>query len=341
MSSLKKRVYLLISFVVVFNILAWVFLLGVSHFSLSLLSLGSLAYFFGLRHAFDADHIAAIDNVTRKLRQDGKKSVGVGLFFSLGHSSVVLLLSIGIVISIRVVSSHLHFLESIGSFVGTSISALFLTLIGIINLFILKDLYKIFKAHKNSNNIDENMLNKASQELLNKRGFFNRIFQSAYKRVNKSYQMYPIGFLFGLGFDTATEVGVLGISSALATNSHLPIWGILVFPVLFAAGMSLMDSLDGLVMMKIYDWAMVDAMRKIFFNMVVTGTSVFVALSIGLIEWLQVTSMQLKINTPFFNYLNNLQFEILGLIVVIIMIVSWFGAFMYYRKYILVREIAN
>ncbi len=339
MSSLKKRVYALISFIVIFNILAWAFLLGVSQFSLSLISLGSLAYFFGLRHAFDADHIAAIDNVTRKLRQDGQKSVGVGLFFSLGHSTVVLLLSIGVVVSVRLVSSHMHFLENIGGLIGTSISALFLTLIGIINLFILKDLYKIFKVHKNSKNIDKDILNQTSEELLNKRGFFGRIFKSAYKRVNKSYQMYPIGFLFGLGFDTATEVAVLGISSALAKDSQLPIWGILAFPLLFAAGMSLMDSLDGLVMMKIYDWAMVDAMRKIFFNMVVTGTSVFVALSIGAIEWLQVTSMQLKIDTPFFNYLNNLQFEVLGIIVVVVMIVSWFSAFLYYKKYIMVREI--
>ncbi len=339
MSSLKKRVYALISFVIIFNILAWIFLFGISQLSLSLLSLGSLAYFFGLRHAFDADHIAAIDNVTRKLRQDGKKSVGVGLFFSLGHSSVVLLLSIGVVVSVRAVSKHMHFLENIGGFIGTSVSASFLTIIGIINLFIFFDLYKIFKAHKNLKSINNKELYQASEELLNKRGFFGRIFKSIYKKIDKSYQMYFVGFLFGLGFDTATEVAVLGISSALAKNSHLPVWGILAFPVLFAAGMSLMDSLDGLVMMKIYDWAMIDAIRKIFFNLIVTGTSVFVALSIGLIEWLQVTSMQFNLKSPFFDYLNNLQFETLGVIVVILMILSWLGAFAYYKKYLAVETI--
>jgi len=339
MYSLKYRVYMLILFVTAFNIFAWMFLLSVSHLSLSLLSLGSLAYFFGLRHAFDADHIAAIDNVTRKLRQDGKKAVGVGLFFSFGHSSVVLLLSIGVVVSIRTISSHMHFLENIGSVLGTTVSALFLTVIGIINLFIFKDLYKIFKLHKNGKDIDKKVIEEASEELLNKRGFFGRIFKTLYKKIDKSYKMYFIGFLFGLGFDTATEIAVLGISSALAKNSELPLWGILAFPLLFTAGMSLMDSLDGLVMMKIYDWAMVDALRKIFFNMVITGTSVFIALSIGGIEWLQVSSTQLNLDGTFFTFLNNLQFEVLGILVVVIMVLSWFIAFMYYKKYLIVQEI--
>lgn len=331
MDTTKRRTYYLITFLVLFNVAAWVFLIGVSKFSLPLLSLGSLAYFFGLRHAFDADHIAAIDNVTRKLRQDEKKPVSVGLFFSLGHSTVVLLLSLVIIIAFRRFSTHIHFLENIGGVLGTVVSASFLTLIGIINFFILKNLYKMFKLYKQGKEAQER-IEQLSENLLNKRGLLSRFFRFAYRSINSSYKMYPLGFLFGLGFDTATEVAILGISATVAKDSQLPIWGILAFPILFAAGMSLMDSLDGLIMMKVYDWAMVDAVRKVFFNMVITGTSVFVALAIGTIEWLQVVSIEAKESLSFFNFLNNLDFSVLGVVVVIVMLISWLSAFVYYRK---------
>ena len=321
----------MITFLVVFNVLAWAFLFFVSKFSLALLSLGSLAYFFGLRHAFDADHIAAIDNVTRKLRQDNKKPVSVGLFFSLGHSTVVLLLSLAIIVAFRRFSTHIHFLENIGGILGTVVSASFLTLIGIINFFILKNLYKMFKLYKQGTEGQER-IEQLSENLLNKRGLLSRFFRFAYRSIDKSFKMYPLGFLFGLGFDTATEVAILGISATVAKDSQLPIWGILAFPLLFAAGMSLMDSLDGLIMMKIYDWAMMDAVRKVFFNMVITGTSVFVALAIGTIEWLQVVSIEAKESLSFFSFLNHLDFSVLGVGVVIIMLISWLSAFVYYRK---------
>jgi len=331
MDITKKRTYNLVTFLILFNIFAWLFLLGVSNFSLPLLSLGSLAYFFGLRHAFDADHIAAIDNVTRKLRQDNKKPVSVGLFFSLGHSTVVLLLSFAIIIAFRRFSTHVHFLENIGGVLGTVISASFLTLIGIINFVILKNLYRLFKLFKQSKEAQQR-IEQLSEDLLNKRGLLSRFFRFAYRSIDKSYKMYPLGFLFGLGFDTATEVAVLGISATVAKNSQLPIWGILAFPLLFTAGMTLMDSLDGLIMMKIYDWAMVDAVRKVFFNMVITGTSVFIALAIGSIEWMQVIASETKTDITFFNALNQLDFSVLGVGVVIIMLISWFSAFVYYRK---------
>lgn len=331
MESAKKRTYSLITFLVLFNLSAWAFLIVVSKFSLPLLSLGSLAYFFGLRHAFDADHIAAIDNVTRKLRQDGKKPVSVGLFFSLGHSTVVLLLSLAIIIAFRKFSSNIHFLENIGGVLGTVVSASFLTLIGIINFFILKNLYRMFKLYKQGEGA-EKRIEEITENLLNKRGLLNRFFRFAYRSIDKSFKMYPLGFLFGLGFDTATEVAILGISATVAKDSQLPIWGILAFPLLFAAGMSLMDSLDGLIMMRIYDWAMVDAVRKVFFNMVITGTSVFVALAIGTIEWLQVVSIEAKESLSFFSFLNHLDFSVLGVGVVIIMLISWLSAFVYYRK---------
>ena len=326
-----KRSKILVAFLVLFNVLSWLLLLLVTHFSYSMISLGALAYFFGLRHAFDADHIAAIDNVTRKLRQDNKKHVAVGLFFSLGHSTVVLLMSIVIVMIVRGFSPTIKMFQNAGGVFGTIVSAAFLTIIGMINLFILKDLYGIFKYYKLNRKINTE-IDKNTNELLNKRGFMGRFFGFMYKKIDSSYKMYPIGFLFGLGFDTATEVAILGISAALAKNSTLPLWGVLVFPLLFTSGMCLMDSLDGLVMMKIYDWAMVDALRKIFFNMIITATSVFVALAIGTIEWLQVISIKVNINSPFFNFINNLNFEVLGIGVVIIMIASWVYAFVYYKR---------
>ena len=331
--SVQRRSKIIIGFLVFFNISVWLVLLAVVNFSYSMISLGALAYLFGLRHAFDADHIAAIDNVTRKLRQDGKKHVGTGLFFSLGHSTIVLIMSVVVVIVVRSFSPAIKSMQGIGGIFGTIISAGFLTIIGIINLLILKDLYKIFKLYKKSGKIDEHM-DIATNELLNKRGFMGRFFSFAYKKIDKSWKMYPIGFLFGLGFDTATEIAILGISAALAKNSQLPLWGVIIFPLLFTAGMCLMDSLDGLVMMRIYDWAMVDAMRKIFFNMVVTAASVFVALAVGTIEWIQIISEEMSINSPFFNFINNLNFELLGVGVVIVMIASWAYAFFYYKKYL-------
>lgn len=333
MNDIVKKSKILITFLIVFNVIVWGLLLFVTRFSYSMISLGALAYFFGLRHAFDADHIAAIDNVTRKLRQDNIKHVGVGLFFSLGHSTVVLIMSIVVVLVVRGFSPEIKIIQNIGGVFGTIVSAGFLTVIGIVNLFILKDLYAIFKVYKQQGAIDMNT-DETANNLLNKRGFMGRIFGFIYKKIDTSWKMYPLGFLFGLGFDTATEIAILGISAALAKNSQIPLWGVIIFPLLFTAGMSLMDSLDGLVMMKIYDWAMMDALRKIFFNMIITATSVFVALAVGTIEWIQVVSSRIDINSSFFDLINNLNFEVIGVGVVIIMISSWLYAFLYYKKYL-------
>ncbi|MCL5674827.1 MAG: HoxN/HupN/NixA family nickel/cobalt transporter [Candidatus Omnitrophica bacterium] len=289
--------------------------------------LGAVAYFFGIKHAFDADHIAAIDNVTRKLRQDEKKSVGVGLSFSLGHSTVVLLMSAVVIIFLRSSSSHMNFLKGMGGMIGTTVSALFLTLIGILNLIVLKNLYKIAKDYRQGK-IEHHSID----ELLNKRGLMNRFFGLLYKKIDKSWKMYPVGFLFGLGFDTASEIAILGISAAISVKSHLSIWSIMIFPLLFTAGMSMMDSLDGLAMMKVYDWAMSDALRKLFFNIFITGASVFIALFIGAIEWLQVVSIELDLNGHFFVFLKNLNFGKLGIGIIGIMLISWLVAFFYYRK---------
>ncbi|WP_291490640.1 HoxN/HupN/NixA family nickel/cobalt transporter [Desulfurella sp.] len=325
--SLKSRTFVLFAFIIIFNLSAWGAFFYLVKLNPILSSLGLLAYFFGLKHAFDADHIAAIDNVTRKLRQDDQKPVGVGLFFSLGHSTVVILLSFGLIIAARTIQTHMDFLKNFGNIFGTVVSALFLTIIGILNLLVVKSLYDLSKEYRKGNIKHEEI-----DDLLNKRGLMGRFFGFLYKKINKSYQMYPVGFLFGLGFDTATEVAVLGISAALAKNSHMPIWSILVFPFLFTAGMSLMDSLDGLAMMKVYDWAMNDVIRKLFFNIFVTGASVFVALFVGTIEWIQVLSSELNLTSPFFVFVQNIPFSELGLSIVGFLILSWVSAYIYYKK---------
>lgn len=328
--SFKTRTIFLFVFIILFNLMAWGSFFYLVKLNPLLSSLGLLAYFFGLKHAFDADHIAAIDNVTRKLRQDEQKPVGVGLFFSLGHSSVVILLSFGIIIAARVIQTHMDLLKNFGNIFGTTVSALFLTIIGILNLIVVKSLYDLSKKYKKGNIKHEEIDN-----LLAKRGLMGRFFGFLYKKINKSYQMYPMGFLFGLGFDTATEIAVLGISAALAKNSHIPIIGILVFPFLFTAGMSLMDSLDGLAMMKVYDWAMNDVIRKLFFNIFVTSASVFVALAVGTIEWISIIAKEFNLTSPFFVFVQNIPFSELGFGIVCVLILSWVGAYVYYKKSLL------
>lgn len=334
--SLKKRLIALFIILGTFNAIVWFLMVKMSILNSTLIGIGALAYFFGLRHAFDADHIAAIDNVTRKLRQEEKKPVGVGFFFSLGHSTVVILLSLALVFAIRDVKGQMGFLQQWGGLVGTIVSASFLTAIGLMNFVIFKRLRHIFIESKNGSKSED--VNKGIEELLNKRGFFSNIFRFLFKNIDKSWKMYPIGFLFGLGFDTATEVAILGISATMAQNGKMPVWEIMIFPFLFTAGMSLMDSLDGVAMLKAYDWAMVDGMRKLFFNMTITGMSVLVALIIGFIEWIQVIGLQLNLGGPFWNGIENLDFGVLGVIVVALMISTWIIAYLYYKKALSWRE---
>jgi high-affinity nickel-transport protein len=326
----KRRFLLVLLFVTALNIAAWGTLYDLKTIDAAVLGIGILAYFFGLRHAFDADHIAAIDNVTRKLRQDGQRPTGVGLFFSLGHSTIVILLSLAIVIGVRKTETHLKFLEHFGNIFGTAISAGFLTLIGVVNFFIFLQLWDAFvRSRKGNKGISTQ---GDIQNLLEQRGFLTRIFGFAYKKIKRSWQMYFVGFLFGLGFDTASEVAILGISAVMAQNNGLPLWGVMVFPLLFTAGMSFMDTADGIAMMKIYDWAMIDGVRKLFFNTIITGLSVLIALVVGGIEWLQLLSMQLKWGGTFWNFLQKLNFGALGGIIVFLMLLTWGGAWIYYQK---------
>lgn len=302
-----------------------------SRYGEPLFGIGALAYFFGVRHAFDVDHIAAIDNVTRKLRQDGKKPIGVGLFFSFGHSTVVIALSLVLVITVRLTTRHLGFLQYLGDVLGTAFSAIFLTIIGLMNLYILKGLWRILKNY-GENSAPIEFIEKESHSLLERRGLMSRIFRRLYQHIEHSWQMYPIGFLFGLGFDTATEIAVLGISAAFAQHDRFPLWGIMVFPLLFTAGMSLMDTLDGFIMIKIYDWAMMDMVRKVFFNTAITGLGVLVALLVGMIEWLQLFSSEFQWQGSFWSFMRHLDFSILGGSIVILLIFIWGSAWFYYRR---------
>jgi high-affinity nickel-transport protein len=243
-ASTKSRVASMYGLLAFVNIGAWIWALIAFHDYPVLLGTALLAYTFGLRHAVDADHIAAIDNVTRKLMQQGKRPVAVGFFFSLGHSTIVFGLSIAIAVTSVALKDRFDSLESIGGIIGTSVSAFFLIAIAVANILILISVYRTFQHVKGGGTYVDEDLNL----ILAKRGFFGRFFRNLFRLINHSWQMYPVGFLFGLGFDTATEVGLLGISATAAAKG-MPIWSILVFPTLFTAGMALIDSTDSILML--------------------------------------------------------------------------------------------
>jgi high-affinity nickel-transport protein len=249
----------------------------------ALAGLGTLAYTFGLRHAFDADHIAAIDNTARKLMQGGRRSMGVGFFFSLGHSSIVLGLTAALALATQTVSARLPTFQTYGSVVGASVSGVFLLLIGLLNLAVLLDILGVFRAMRRGR-YDEQRL---EQRLLD-RGLMGRVFlRRLGDRIDRSWKMYPLGVLFGLGFDTASEVALLAVAAGVATH-QVPFLAILSLPVLFAAGMSLMDTIDGAFMSRAYGWAFSSPVRKVYYNMTVTSLSVLVALVIGGAELVNV-----------------------------------------------------
>jgi nickel/cobalt transporter (NiCoT) family protein len=250
----------------------------------ALAGLGMLAYTFGLRHAFDADHIAAIDNTTRKLLQDGRRSMGVGFFFSLGHSTIVFSLAAALAIAAKTVNSRIPTFQDYGGYIGASVSGTFLILIGALNLLVLLDIVGVVRRMKGGH-YDEQ---KLEQALLNQ-GVMSRVFLKRIgDRIDRSWKMYPLGILFGLGFDTATEIGLLALAAGVATH-QVPFLAVISLPIIFAAGMSLMDTADGAFMSQAYGWAFSNPVRRIYYNLTVTSLSVLVALVIGTIELLQVT----------------------------------------------------
>ncbi|MGH2346254.1 MAG: HoxN/HupN/NixA family nickel/cobalt transporter [Chloroflexota bacterium] len=324
--ELRRRLIMIYSFLIAINIGAWLLLFGEAQRYPTLLGLATIAYGFGLRHAVDPDHIAAIDNVTRKLMQDGKRPVGVGFFFSLGHSSVVFFLSILVAISASLVRSHLDNWRSVGGQIGTWVSGSFLIVIAIINLIVLQDIYRTWRKVVRGGTYDEETL----EDYLQNRGLLARLFKPLLKVVKNSWNMYPIGLLFGLGFDTASEVGLLGMS-ATAAQGGMPVWFILVLPLLFVAGMAAIDTTDGVLMLGAYGWAYVRPVRKLYYNMNITLISVLVALVIGGIEVLQVVSQESKLSGGLWDWVNKVPFSSLGFFIVGIFVVSWLISVIVYK----------
>ena len=310
------------------NVLAWIWALTAFRDYPLLLGTAFLAYTFGLRHAVDADHIAAIDNVTRKLMQEGKKPVSVGLFFSLGHSSVVVLASAVIALTTGALQGRFEAFKEVGGTIGTLVSALFLFLVAGINLVILRSVYQTFQEVRRGGAFVEEDLN----HLLNQRGFLGRFFRPMFRLVTRSWHMFPLGLLFGLGFDTASEIGLLGISAAQASKG-LPIWSIMVFPALFTAGMSLVDTTDGVLMLGAYGWAFTKPIRKLYYNLTITFVSVLVAVLVGGIEALGLIADRLNLEGPFWDFINSLNdhFGSLGYVIIAIFVVSWLVSIAVYR----------
>jgi nickel/cobalt transporter (NiCoT) family protein len=312
------------------HVAGWGLLLAVAAGQPTILALGGLAYTFGLRHAFDADHISAIDNTTRKLLQDGRKPVGVGFFFSLGHSTVVFLIAVALGLTVKwvvegVVSNGGQ-LRSIGGGVGTLVSGGFLVLIGVLNLLVLIDIVRVYRRLK-AGGYDHDSL-----ELdLTAGGLMSRIFGRLFRVIRHSWQMYPIGFLFGLGFDTASEVAILAISAGAAAKG-LPFLAVIALPLIFAAGMSLMDTADGAFMAKAYSWAFTSPIRKVFYNLTMTSLSVFVALFIGTIELMQVLIHTFDLKGGVFGAIAG--FDLVGragYFIVAAFVVAWAAALLIYK----------
>ncbi|GAA2420246.1 Nickel transporter NicT [Mycolicibacterium llatzerense] len=330
------RMAAMVTVIAALHLIGWVTLaafVAPQHFSLGDktlgLGVGLTAYTLGLRHAFDADHISAIDNTTRKLMSDGQRPLSVGFYFSLGHSTVVfglaLLLSIGVKTIIGPVEDDGSALHHYTGLIGTSVSGAFLFLIAIINSFVLVGILKVFREMR-SGSYNETEL----EDQLNKRGFMNRIFGGLMKSITRPWQMYPVGVLFGLGFDTATEVALLVLAGTSAA-AGLPWYAILCLPILFAAGMSLLDTADGTFMNFAYGWAFLKPVRKVYYNITITGLSIAVALIIGGIELLGLLARQLSLTGSFWDWINGLDINLLGFIVVGLFIVTWIASLLIWR----------
>lgn len=291
-----------------------------------LLGTGLLAFTLGLRHGVDADHIAAVDNVTRKLMQDGKRPVGVGLFFSLGHSTVVFVVTFVLAITATLITTAVPGLANLGGLIGTSVSALFLYAIGFINLLVLVDIARMFRQVTRGGTYHEETL----EQFLAQRGFMNRFFGPLVRAIDKSWKMYPLGVLFGLGFDTATQVGLLGVSLT-SSGKGVPLLFVMLLPLLFAAGMSLVDTTDSIMMLGAYGWAFVKPVRKLYYNMIITFVSVSVALVVGTIELLSIAADRLNLTGGLWDWVARLDFENIGYVIIGIFLFSWMGSTLLYK----------
>ncbi len=325
-ASTKTKIVSVLTLLVGANLLLWSLVWSLSGRFLFLAATGWLAYGFGLRHAVDADHISAIDNTTRKLMQEGKRPVGVGFFFSLGHSTIVISLCAALALSTAYVQKHMPQWQGVGGVVGTLVSGLFLYIIGIINLVVLWNLFKTFRDISRGRVVEDQHMG----DMLDQRGLLGRLFKPLLKMVRHSWQMYFVGFLFGLGFDTASEVGILALS-ARSGQTGVPFWVIMLLPLLFMAGMCLIDALDGILMLGAYGWAFIKPIRKAYYNLIITTLSVLVAFVVGTYELLQIFEAQFALKGRLWSFLDRLPFDNLGYIIVGTFLVGWGVSVLIYK----------
>jgi high-affinity nickel-transport protein len=329
----RVRAGLMFVVIAVLHILGFaVFFLFVlpSHYKGLGIGVSGTAYALGLRHAFDADHISAIDNTTRKLMNEGKRPLSIGFWFSLGHSTIVIAIGVGIVIAEKsvygAVSHSSSNLEQFGGIFGTVVSASFLYLIALLNVVILAGIMRVFRSMRNGN-YDEAELERQLQN----RGLMFRFFGKWMRAITKDWQMYPVGVVFGMGFDTATEVALLATTALLATQ-HLPFYAIMCLPILFTAGMTLMDTLDGIFMNFAYSWAFFNPVRKVYYNLAITGLSVSICFFIGTIEVLGLLPMELGgLHGGFWQYMEAFDINKAGFVIVAMFILTWSGALLFWK----------
>jgi high-affinity nickel-transport protein len=326
--STKAKVITLYTLLLTFNLAAWWWAFAAFHRFPVLLGTAFLAYSFGLRHAVDADHIAAIDNVTRKLMQQGKRPVSVGLMFSLGHSTIVIVGSIAIAATALALQHRIDSFREVGGVIGTLVSSLFLFGIATVNIVVLNSVIRSFRRVQRG----EPYVEEDFDLLLGNRGFLSRLFRPVFNLIRSSWHMYPLGLLFGLGFDTATEIGLLGLSAAEASKG-LSLWSVMVFPVLFAAGMSLIDSTDNVLMLGAYGWAFVKPIRKLYYNITITSVSVLVAMAVGGIESLGLLAGHFQLTGGIWDLVGKLNedFGLLGYGIVALFALSWILSIAIYK----------
>jgi high-affinity nickel-transport protein len=332
-ADLSVKIAALYGLLISGNLAAWLWALVVCRHYPLLLGAAVIAYGLGLRHAVDADHIAAIDSVTRKLMQERKRPVAAGFFFALGHSTIVFLATLAIAATATAFRDRLDVMHSVGGAVGTAISTLFLLMIAAVNLAILARLYRNFRAVQ-AGCADPAVFGDAvfGDTAPTGNGLAARVLRSMFGLIRRSWHMYPLGFLFGLGFDTATEIGLLGLSATQAAQG-LPVWSILVFPALFAAGMSLVDTTDGILMLNAYGWAFVKPVRKLYYNMTITFLSAAVAVLVGGIEALGLAEAHFGLAGGFWRAIGalNENFGALGYAIIAVFMLTWIVAAARYR----------
>jgi len=326
-SDVRRRTIGIYALLFAANVAVWLWAVALFREQPILLGTALIAYGFGLRHAVDPDHIAAIDNVTRKLVQERKRPVTVGFWFAIGHSTVVALGAGAIALASVAMQGRFEEYKQVGGVISTSVSALFLFVIAAINLVVLRSIYRSFRHVRRGGAYVEEDFN----QLLNSRGLLARLFRPMFRLVSQSWHMLPLGFLFGLGFDTATEISLLGIAATEAAKG-VSFSAIMVFPALFAAGMSLIDTTDGVLMLHAYDWAFVKPIRKLYYNLTITLVSVVVAVVIGGIESLGRIGDKLRLAGGFWDGISllNENFNTLGFVIIGVFMASWLLSVIFY-----------